>query len=529
MLKVEDDKEIVSKNFIRRAKTNKFKKQRSNDDVNEKGKRSLSSSNRFKKSISHIDKIENKNEKKTLRLSLNAFSQDTPYLSLELSDLSLQKKFFVKAVADTGATKSVISYQLVKKFGIPIKKSQHKIKTADGSILPCEGEVNLFVNFQGLQDQVSFIVSRAIRDENVFLGYQDMKKFELLPANFPARIASLKCHIRHISNDKRNALINKFQDIFHERVGTMKGGKVSIKYEKGAESNFKQCAVARAIPHHFLEDANALVQKYIDEGILEKTDKPSKFLHPCLFVQKPGKNTGVRMVLDLSQFNRFVKKNEFPLPSPMEVLQAIPHTAKFFAKIDLVSSFYQIELDDESKDLFHFLIAGWGKLRLAKLPQGLKNSPFQLSRRIHEAFRDCPGVITLMDDVLVHAASESQLIERLTHVLSTCREWNFSLSQKKFILANEVKFGGYIISDKGFRPDKEKVAGEGKIFYSHEEVIIALLIMPMASASPFASAMFAFATPIALASRCFASTSILIRSFSALRAFCSASTFASMA
>ena len=55
------------------------------------------------------------------------------------------------------------------------------------------------------------------------------------------------------------------------------------------------------------------------------------------------------------------------------------------------------------------------------------------------------------------------------------------------------------------------------------------MIIEIASASPFASAMFAAAKPTAWASSCLASTSILIRSFSAFWAFCSASTLDSIA
>ena len=57
----------------------------------------------------------------------------------------------------------------------------------------------------------------------------------------------------------------------------------------------------------------------------------------------------------------------------------------------------------------------------------------------------------------------------------------------------------------------------------------ALLIIWIARASPSAWAILAFATPCAISSDCSASTWILLRSFSALNAFCSASTFDSIA
>ncbi len=407
---------------------------------------------------------------------------DTPKIKMKMESISKDASFDpfnAMVTPDSGATRSVLSYDIIKKKNIPFAPTQEHIRSANNTPLDCKGEITMRVTFKDITDYVTFIIIKGVGRKDIFLSWQDMIKFRLLHENFPNPIsdsnrleegishtsASL-CHLE--SSDKTtisnthtseiNSLLNEFDDLFQEKIGIMKGEPVHIDINDNPDFKFRQCAVARPIPHHFLEDATDVIKKYLKDGIFEKTDGPSKFLHPALFVQKPGKNMGVRFVLDLSAANLLIKKAEYPLASTQDVLQAIPHTAKCFAKIDMTSSFYQIALDEPSKDLFHFLLAGFGRFRLTRLPQGLKNSPFILARRIQEAIQGLDGVISLMDDILVYGENYNVLLLRLRKLFEVCRRWNFTLSRKKFVASNSVKFGGYIVSDSGFTADPEKVS-----------------------------------------------------------------------
>ena len=61
-----------------------------------------------------------------------------------------------------------------------------------------------------------------------------------------------------------------------------------------------------------------------------------------------------------------------------------------------------------------------------------------------------------MDDILVWAETEEELMERTRIILSRCKEHNISISRKKLELGTELGFAGHIISQNGIRPDDDK-------------------------------------------------------------------------
>ena len=64
---------------------------------------------------------------------------------------------------------------------------------------------------------------------------------------------------------------------------------------------------------------------------------------PAFFVVKPdGKN--VRMVTDFTRLNSFVERPVHPFSCVSEILQTIPATANYFAKMDAVNGYFQIAL-----------------------------------------------------------------------------------------------------------------------------------------------------------------------------------------
>ena len=56
----------------------------------------------------------------------------------------------------------------------------------------------------------------------------------------------------------------------------------------------------------------------------------------------------VRLYTDYRKLNKLVKRPVHPFPSTREILQAIPVTAKYFAKLDAVHGYFQLALDEES-------------------------------------------------------------------------------------------------------------------------------------------------------------------------------------
>lgn len=82
-------------------------------------------------------------------------------------------------------------------------------------------------------------------------------------------------------------------------------------------------------------------------GAIEPCQKAVDFLNPLLPIKKP--NGKWRICLDSRRLNQCTKKDEFPFPNMMGILQRIPK-AKYFSVIDLSESYYQVPLDEEAKN-----------------------------------------------------------------------------------------------------------------------------------------------------------------------------------
>ena len=89
---------------------------------------------------------------------------------------------------------------------------------------------------------------------------------------------------------------------------------------------------------------------------------------------------------------------------------------------------------------------------------GLTSSGDEFCARTDQALAGIPGMWKLVDDILIAGDTVEQLLERVKEVFKRCEENDITLSDTKYQVGSEVKFGGYIVSDTGNRPDPDKVA-----------------------------------------------------------------------
>ena len=98
----------------------------------------------------------------------------------------------------------------------------------------------------------------------------------------------------------------------------------------------------------------------------------TEWCSPAVWVPK-GNNVRVRLCTDYRELNKLVKRPVHPFPSTREILQAIPTTAKYFAKLDAVHGYFQLAPYEESSKLTTFLLPQ-GKFRYTRAPMGLNAS-----------------------------------------------------------------------------------------------------------------------------------------------------------
>ncbi len=141
-----------------------------------------------------------------------------------------------------------------------------------------------------------------------------------------------------------------------------------------------------------------------------------------------------------------------------EILDKL-HGCKYFSKLDAKDGFLQIDLakKDQIKTTFR---TKQGCFCFVKMSFGLVNAPATYQRVMDNALKDFLWnfVVVYMDDCLVFSKSKEQHRKHLDQVKKRLEEREIILNNDKCeYFKKSLKFLGHIVSEKGYRPDPERV------------------------------------------------------------------------
>lgn len=195
------------------------------------------------------------------------------------------------------------------------------------------------------------------------------------------------------------------------------------------------------------------LDEMINQGIIERTSSP--YCSPMTVVKK--KDGSVRICLDARGLNeKMISDLEGP-PAIDELLQRF-HGKIFLTSIDLVSSFWQIPLSEDSKKYTAFLYNGRSYCYKV-LPFGLKTSVASFSRCMDvvlgQEVRDFTH--NYIDDLLIASANFDEHLQHIQAVCEKLRKANMTINLEKTSFVKEVKFLGHILTPEGIQKDEEKV------------------------------------------------------------------------
>jgi len=130
-----------------------------------------------------------------------------------------------------------------------------------------------------------------------------------------------------------------------------------------------------------------------------------------------------------------------------------------FSAIDLTSGFWQQSLAESSRQYTAFTVPGRGtRYQWTVTPMGLQGSPASFARLIDYVMRGLEGVLTYIDDILVHARGHEEQLRRLEMAFLRLRKYNLKLNVSKSVFgALEVTYLGYSLSGRGVKPGEEKL------------------------------------------------------------------------
>ena len=377
-----------------------------------------------------------------------------------------KNRVLLQVIPDTGATKSVISLDLITLHRFTYNRDRTiDIITCSGEHLQCDGWVTLFLTYEGRSAQVECLVSSSIK-KMFLLSWKDLLALGVLSTGFPLPLAAPSTLRRVDTADALRdaqtpflALLAEYRDVFENledgTMKTIKGPKMHIELRKVDEMKPKKCLTARRVPIHLEAEAKREIQSLIDQGIIIKQDDVTEWISPSYFIVK---DTGrLRLVTNFRQLNKYVERPVHPFPSASEISGRIPFDSKVFAKFDAVKGYYQVALDEASIPLTTFMVADLGKYSYIRAPLGLSSSGDNFCQRVDAALEGLPGYMKIIDDILIFGPSTNVVLERVQKVLDRCREYNITLSRDKAQIGRSVKFAGFIVSAKGITPDPAKL------------------------------------------------------------------------
>ncbi|OBQ33074.1 MAG: hypothetical protein AN484_27465, partial [Aphanizomenon flos-aquae WA102] len=179
--------------------------------------------------------------------------------------------------------------------------------------------------------------------------------------------------------------------------------------------------------------------------ILVKGDSP--FTSPVFFVEKKSadgqSSPKGRLCYDYRKINDVVESKQYPLSSYNNFFNNAANY-KIFSVVDICNAFLSIPLEEEAKKLLA-ITTPFGVYLPQRTPFGLKSSPSAFCYAISKVIGDLGYVSYYMDDLLIGAKDDTEMVLHLNEVFERLAKFNLKIriSKTKFWM-KEVKVLGTI-------------------------------------------------------------------------------------
>ena len=207
------------------------------------------------------------------------------------------------------------------------------------------------------------------------------------PARRPRGVATTP------SSQLRDELMMKYSSVFVEKLGEgdrLADAVVSLEMKDDPEIQPKYTSSARVTPRHYQEPSMELVGDLLAAGGLQEVHHNTDWCSAGRFVGK--KDGKVRLVVDLRQLNKAIKRPVKPFSSTDQIRRMLDPMGKVYCAMDMVSGYHQVPLAEESRDLTTFIIPA-GRFRFASLPMGLTPSGDYLNQNTDSVIEGWLGPI----------------------------------------------------------------------------------------------------------------------------------------
>lgn len=365
---------------------------------------------------------------------------------------------------DSGASRTIVggeAWEKLSNLGFVLGSSSYpSVSVANGVSCAVSGAVELPVSLEGEVKLVKALVVPEIREGIVF-GIDFWRHMDIVTLlsnntwefNSSARVYSILD--RAAASTDQMERLEKITDFYFQKMGSALGCARGVQHviNTGDATPVKQ----RYYP--VSPYVKEIMYRELDKMLELKVVEPSNsaWSSPVVLVRKPSGET--RFCIDYRVLNRVTVRDSYPLPYISMILDRL-RDARVLSSIDLKSAYWQVPLEERSKEKTAFVVPGRGLFQFIRMPFGLSNAPATWQRLIDRVLGGDlePHAFVYLDDIIIatpdidtHLGVLEKVLERLTRAGLTVNR------EKCEFLKPELRYLGYIVDSGGLRVDPEKV------------------------------------------------------------------------
>ena len=293
--------------------------------------------------------------------------------------------------------------------------------------------------------------------KGVLLSWKTSKALRVLPPNYPSPLSSPgtpSISVTTISTESTSPMLDpakEFPTVFDGNIKQMDGEKFHITLTEGAKPFCIK--TPRTVPFAYRDKLKAELEILETQGIIAPVTYPTEWCAPIVVTPKKDSDN-IRMCVDLSHLNKYVKRERYQSPTPSQAVADIAtENATIFTKLDAMKGYHQCPLDEASQDLTTFLTP-FGRFKYLRAPYGISSISEHYNRRMDEAFKGLPGYRRIVDDIVIYDNDPTKHTDHVRLFLQRCKEQKITLNTSKWVFGQStVSFAGFLLSKDGYQID----------------------------------------------------------------------------
>ena len=249
--------------------------------------------------------------------------------------------------------------------------------------------------------------------------------------------------------EQAHSLLKEYRDIFSlekRDMGHTNATKHKIVLKDPDTLPFKEHFCR--IPPPQLDEVREHLKLMLDAGVIWPSNSP--WCNAVVLVRK--KDRSLRFCIYFRKLNSLTVKDSHPLPCICETLESLAGAAHF-STFDMNSGFWQVPMDEESKQYTAFTLGSMGLYEYESMPFGLCNTPPTFQRLM----QNCSGELNLtycliyLDDVIVFSDTPDEHLWRMCVVFDHLHEHCLKLKPSKCeVFKSEINYLAHHVSGRVF-------------------------------------------------------------------------------